>query len=102
MLAQPPPKRYAFWCNGPSKRAVGGLPVQLRLSNRTVDGIMIVDCNGRIVFGEESASLRETLKQLITQHNRMLLNLGGVSYIDSVALGTLVALYKIGRASCRE
>ncbi len=73
--------------------------MQLRLSNRTVDGIMIVDCNGRIVFGEESASLRETLKQLITQNNRIVLNLGGVSYIDSGGLGTLVALYTSGRKS---
>jgi anti-sigma B factor antagonist len=68
--------------------------MQLRLSNRTVpEDVVIVDCVGRIVFGEESAILRDTLKKLILQHNRIVLNLSGVSYIDSGGLGTLVALY---------
>jgi hypothetical protein len=29
--------------------------MQLKLTKRTVDGILAVECNGRIVFGEESA-----------------------------------------------
>ena len=53
----------------------------------------IVDCNGRIVFGEESALLRDTVKKLIGENNQIILNLGGISYIDSGGLGTLVALY---------
>jgi anti-sigma B factor antagonist len=68
--------------------------MQLRISNRTVpNDVLIVDCIGRIVFGEESAILRDTLKKLIPQHHRIVLNLSGVSYIDSGGLGTLVALY---------
>jgi anti-sigma B factor antagonist len=67
--------------------------VQLKLNTRTIDGITVVDCNGRIVFGEESAVLRDTVKKLITENNRIVLNLAGISYIDSGGLGTLVALY---------
>ncbi|HEY7098478.1 MAG TPA: STAS domain-containing protein [Terriglobales bacterium] len=67
--------------------------MQLRLSTRTIDGILIIDCAGRIVFGEESALLRDTFRKLVTQNNRIVLNLGGVSYIDSGGLGTLVSLY---------
>ncbi len=67
--------------------------MQLKLNTRTVNGVTIVDCNGRIVFGEESALLRDTLKQLIKETNQIVLNLGGISYIDSGGLGTLVALY---------
>src|ERR1700685_2614694 len=67
--------------------------MQLKLSVRTVDGIAIVDCNGRIVFGEESADLRDTVRMVIAQSKRVVLNLAGVSYIDSGGLGTLVALY---------
>ena len=34
--------------------------MQLRLSTRTMDDdVLVVDCIGRIVFGEESALLRE-------------------------------------------
>ena len=71
--------------------------MQLRLSTRTVDGAMIVDCEGRLVFGEESASLRDNVKNLISQNNHIVLNLGGVNYIDSGGLGTLVALYTTAR-----
>jgi len=67
--------------------------MQLKLSSRTVDGITVVDCDGRILFGEESASLRDAVKSLLTMNNRIVLNLGGVNYIDSGGLGTLVALY---------
>jgi anti-sigma B factor antagonist len=58
-----------------------------------------VDCDGRIIFGEESALLRDTVRDLITQTNRLVLNLGGVNYIDSGGLGTLVALYTTARSA---
>jgi len=41
-----------------------------------------------LFFGEESAELRDTVKKLVTQNNQIVLNLGGVSYIDSGGLGT--------------
>jgi anti-sigma B factor antagonist len=67
--------------------------MQLKLTTRTVQGITVVNCDGRIVFGEESAELRDTVKKLLGQNNQMVLNLGGVTYIDSGGLGTLVSLY---------
>ncbi len=73
--------------------------MQLSLNTRTVDGILIVDCHGRIVFGEESAMLRDTIRQLISENKRIVLNLGGVNYIDSGGLGTLVSLYTTARTS---
>jgi anti-sigma B factor antagonist len=66
--------------------------MQLKLATRMDDGILIVDCTGRIVFGEESSLLRETVKKAISQSNRIVMNLGEVRYIDSGGLGTLVAL----------
>ena len=67
--------------------------MQLKLSTRTIGGVLIVDCHGRIVFGEESAMLRDTVRKLIAENNHLVLNLGGVNYIDSGGLGTLVSLY---------
>lgn len=58
-----------------------------------------MDCEGRIIFGEESAALRDSVKGLINQNNKIVLNLGGVNYIDSGGLGTLVALYTTARAA---
>jgi anti-sigma B factor antagonist len=66
--------------------------MELKVTTKTKDGILVVDCIGRIVFGEESSLLRETVKQAIAGNNRVVLNLGEVSYIDSGGLGTLVAL----------
>jgi len=71
--------------------------VQLKLSTRTVNDILILDCAGRIVFGEESAYLRDVAKKLIIDQHRIVLNLAGVIYIDSGGLGTLVALYTTAR-----
>jgi anti-sigma B factor antagonist len=67
--------------------------MQLKLGTHTVRGILVVDCDGRIVFGDESAELRDTVRRLLQDNPRIVLNLGGVNYIDSGGLGTLVALY---------
>jgi len=66
--------------------------MKLKLATRTKDGIFVVDCSGRIVFGEESSLLRDTVKKALSNNNRVVLNLGEVNYIDSGGLGTLVAL----------
>ncbi|HLZ42942.1 MAG TPA: STAS domain-containing protein [Candidatus Sulfotelmatobacter sp.] len=68
--------------------------MQLKLTKRTVDGILAITATGRIVFGEESSLLREEVKKAIADGNkRIVLNLSEVNYIDSGGLGTLVALH---------
>lgn len=67
--------------------------MQLKLAKKTVDGILVIGCSGRIVFGEESSLLREEVKKALQDNKRIVLNLGEVSYIDSGGLGTLVALH---------
>ena len=68
--------------------------MQLKLRKRTVDGILAFECNGRIVFGEESALLRDELKKAVADGTKkIVLNLAEVNYIDSGGLGTLVALH---------
>ena len=65
----------------------------MKLNKRTVDGILAITCNGRIVFGDESSLLREEVRNAIQNNKRIVLNLGEVNYIDSGGLGTLVALH---------
>ncbi|PYX20973.1 MAG: anti-sigma factor antagonist [Acidobacteria bacterium] len=71
----------------------------LKMDTLLADGVTIVACSGRIVFGEESSGLRESLKKLLTTTKRIILNLSGVSYIDSGGLGTLVGVYSSARAA---
>src|SRR5438105_7706341 len=77
----------------------GEVPMQLKLSTRTMDGVTILDCSGRIIFGDEAAALRETVKKLLGDTKQIVLNIGQVNYIDSGGLGTLVALYTTARNS---
>lgn len=73
--------------------------MQVKLTVRSVDGVAVVDAAGRIVFGDESASLRDTVKRVISENKRIVLNLADVTYIDSGGLGTLVALYTTARSA---
>ncbi len=68
----------------------------MRMTNsvRQVGGVTIVDISGRIELGEESAALRDLVCDLSSKgHKQILLNLGGVDYIDSMGLGSLVAAF---------
>ena len=67
--------------------------VQLKLSVRIIDGISIVDCRGRLLFGDEAGVLRDTVKNLLAESKSIIINLGECTYIDSGGLGTLVGLY---------
>jgi len=72
----------------------GRVSMQLKLTKKNVDGILIIGCSGRIVFGDESSLLREEVKKAVQDGvKRIVLNLGEVNYIDSGGLGTLVALH---------
>ena len=71
--------------------------MQLKMSTRSVQGVVVVDCSGRLVFGEESASLRDNVKKLLAQSPRAVLNLRELNNVDSGGLGTLVSLYTTAR-----
>ena len=65
---------------------------------KVVDGIMLVDLRGRITLGPETEALRAKLKELLNAgQQRIILNLGEVTYLDSVGLSTLVASYTSAR-----
>ena len=76
--------------------------MELKISQRTVNGVTIVDCSGRIIFGDEAALLRETIKSMLPQTRQIVLNLKNVSYIDSGGLGTLVGLFSSAQAGGAE
>jgi anti-sigma B factor antagonist len=72
--------------------------VALRMAERDVNGVTVVDIDGRIVLGEESNSFREKIKSLLAAgKKKIILNLANVSYIDSAGLGTLVATFHSAR-----
>lgn len=76
--------------------------MSLKVETRQLDGVTVVACHGRIVLGEESAGMRETLKRALTSSKHIILDLSGVTYIDSTGLGTLVGVYSSARAGGAE
>ena len=70
----------------------------LYIVEKVVDGVMLLDLRGRITLGPETEAVRSKLKQLLNagQH-RIILNLGEITYVDSVGLSTLVAAYTSAR-----
>jgi anti-sigma B factor antagonist len=70
----------------------------LKMETRVKNGITILSCSGRIVFGEEATAMRNTLKRLLNSSKKILLNLSSVTYIDSGGLGSLVGVYSSARS----
>ena len=66
----------------------------LFIVEKIVDGVMILDLRGRITLGPETEAIRTKLKDLLNagQHH-IILNLGEITYLDSVGLGTLIGAY---------
>jgi len=72
--------------------------VALRMTDHDVNGITVLDIDGRIVLGEESNAFRERVKGLLSAgKKKIVLNLANVTYIDSAGLGTLVATFHSAR-----
>jgi len=64
--------------------------LRLALETREVGRVTIVHCNGRIVAGGESESLRAHITWLLRDRRSIVLHLGEVGFIDSSGLGTIV------------
>ncbi|MGH9546621.1 MAG: STAS domain-containing protein [Terriglobales bacterium] len=73
--------------------------MNLKIEKRRVDGVTVILCQGRIMFGEEANALRDFLKQVLSETPRVVLNLSGITYIDSGGLGTLVGVYSSARGT---
>jgi anti-sigma B factor antagonist len=77
--------------------------VKLNSSTRQVEGVSIVDLSGRITLGDASAVVRDVINDLLGKGNKkVLLNLGGVDYIDSSGIGLLVSSFTTVRSQGGE
>jgi anti-anti-sigma factor len=73
----------------------------VKMTNSEVEGVSVVELDGRIVLGEESNSLREKLKSLIAEgKKKIVLNMANIKCIDSAGLGILVAAHLSAKTLC--
>lgn len=67
----------------------------MKASTRDVGKVTVIDLDGKITIGKGDLVLREAVDGVLKGgKSRILLNLNGVSYMDSAGIGELVACYK--------
>ena len=67
---------------------------ELEIKERQAGDVTILDLSGSIRIGEGAIALRDAVRKLISEDKkRVLLNLGGVGYMDSSGVGELIANY---------
>jgi anti-sigma B factor antagonist len=69
----------------------------LTLQTQVSGDVFILHCDGRIVFGDEGAALRERVRNLLKGSPKIVVDLANVEHVDSEGLGILVGLFTSAR-----
>ncbi len=82
----------SFWIRVPE--------VFMKLSSRLVDGVTVLDVEGKILLGEGDIQIKQAIDDLLAQgRKKYLLNLAKVPYIDSAGLGQIIRCFTAIRKS---
>jgi len=66
----------------------------MKIENRVVGDVQVLDCSGKITLGEGTMAVRNTVRELLKNGNKkIVLNLADVNYIDSSGIGELVSSF---------
>jgi len=70
----------------------------MQIEERTVGEVKVLDLSGRITIALSDPRLKSTVESMIQQgHTKILVNLAGVTYMDSAGLGELVTSFNLTR-----
>src|SRR5689334_616089 len=69
----------------------------LEITPRVVKQVLILDCNGRMAYGEDLAFFKNFLKELLLTTDALVVNLKTVVHMDSSGLSVLVSSYTSAR-----
>jgi anti-anti-sigma factor len=67
--------------------------LKLSLETRNLGDVIIVHCQGRIVYRDEAAALSLLVGEVLQQTSKLVLDLSGVSSMDSAGIGELVLVH---------
>ena len=73
------------------------LKLKLSLETRNRGDVIIVHCQGRIVYRDEAAALSRVVGEVLPQARKLVLDLSGVSSIDSAGIGELALLQSLAQ-----
>jgi anti-anti-sigma factor len=82
----------------PGEWAAFGAPpkeskLKLSLETRNRGDVIIVYCQGRVVYRDEAAALSRLVGEILVNGGKVVLDLSGVSSIDSAGIGELAFLH---------
>lgn len=64
----------------------------MTIQERVVGSVTVLDLSGKLVLGDGDTLLKDKIHSLVFQgRKQIILNMGGVNYMDSSGLGALVA-----------
>jgi anti-sigma B factor antagonist len=93
------------WQTWPQQHEPAGLGIQpkesklkLSLETRHHGDVVIIYCQGRIVYRNEAAALSSLVGEVLRESGKVVLDLSGVSSIDSAGIGELVLLHSWAQA----
>jgi anti-anti-sigma factor len=66
--------------------------LKLSLETRNRGDVIIVHCQGRIVYRDEAAALSSVVSEVLDQTSKLVLDLSGVTSMDSAGIGELALL----------
>ena len=94
-----------MWQTEPPKDGLASLgnhlkesKLKLSLETRHRGDVVIVYCQGRIVYRDEAAALSRLIGEVLENSDKIILDLSGVSTIDSAGIGELVLLHTWAQA----
>jgi anti-sigma B factor antagonist len=76
--------------------------MQLRLESRPVGDVLVVQCHGRIVAGNEVFTLHSQVGDSLGKYGDVVLQLDQVEFVDSSGLGALVRLMQAARSKGKD
>ena len=97
------------WGGQPAKQWMAGPEIQpkesqlkLSLETRNNGDVVIVYCQGRIVYRDEAVALSDLVADILESQGRVVLDFSGVHAIDSAGMGELVQLHILAQAKNAE
>jgi len=66
--------------------------LKLSLETRNRGDVIVVHCQGRIVYRDEAAALSRLVGEILQHTNKVVLDLSGVTSLDSAGIGELALL----------
>jgi len=77
--------------------------MSFKAASRDTGDVRVIDMDGRITLAEGSTMLRDLIREALAGgHKKILMNFGGITYLDSSGLGELVSRYRLVKSQGGE